>query len=428
MTVIKAPEVSLSIYGGVFDTDGSGQFPGLELMNFVLVSTGELLQSEGKVELERVAHDFTRRLMCDDSLEDEVKREYLYDNHSESAIVKLLKSLEIVNPNTNTTASKKKWERTHLFPYTRSLVHWDARIRYDRVLIERRYFRGAGAYAYSILRKDADENRLGRIRKKLAELYSKDDVSPLEMLARTLKAAGEKDDAPNEDIIENKSELKNDQWEELYREGVDNILSHSSASSVEKIRSLVNWTGLWSVIMISGRTADFLGIQKNGFILDCAEKHPQLRREAQRSYKNQLSNIERSVIEKASALNGELSVAQINKIKGYFGKTVVSSGIGNAWKGRRHFKLRLEAIDTLVMAGIKEGEEMEFDNFLFDWLFERCGLVIGRKAAEQMSLLSNLDATIFEENEQAVIRQMHSAGLLKMYSDATRMVSYGASS
>jgi hypothetical protein len=426
MTVIKAPEVSLSIYGGVFDTDGSGQFPGLELMNFVLVSTGELLQSEGKVELERVAHDFTRRLMCDDSLEDEVKREYLYDNHSESAIVKLLKSLEIVNP--NTTASKKKWERTHLFPYTRSLVHWDASIRYDIVLIERRYFRGAGAYAYSILRKDADENRLGRIRKKLAELYSKDDVSPLEMLAQTLKAAGEKDDAPNEDIIENKSELKNDQWEELYREGVDNILSHSSASSVEKIRSLVNWTGLWSVIMISGRTADFLGIQKNGFILDCAEKHPQLRREAQRSYKNQLSNIERSVIEKASALNGELSVAQINKIKGYFGKTVVSSGIGNAWKGRRHFKLRLEAIDTLVMAGIKEGEEMEFDNFLFDWLFERCGLVIGRKAAEQMSLLSNLDATIFEENEQALIRQMHSAGLLKMYSDATRMVSYGASS
>ena len=34
----------------------------------------------------------------------------------------------------------KNWEAAHFFPYTRSLVHWDARGRGKNIKLERRYF------------------------------------------------------------------------------------------------------------------------------------------------------------------------------------------------------------------------------------------------------------------------------------------------
>jgi hypothetical protein len=77
------------------------------------------------------------------------------------------------------------------------------------------------------------------------------------------------------------------------------------------------------------------------------------------------------------------------------------------------------------MAAIPVGEEMEFEKFLGKWLFEKCHIVAGRESASDAGMLTEFDGTIFEENERRLAEQMKSAGLLKMFSDATRMVSPG---
>lgn len=423
MSEVKAPEVSRAVFGGVFDIDGAGKYPGLELINFIVCSPNVIPHRDGAKFISRVAHDFSRRLIRDESLPEEERRNVLLDAHSEQAVSRLLKSLELELPN---LAKAKTWERTHFFPFTRSLVHWDARRRHGVVQLERRYFRGAGAYAFLVLGADEDTARLERVRDGFQRLYPNQDASPLELLARTLRDAGMVDSEPVADVVASQSILKNDDWEELYRHGVDNILSHHAASVVDRVRALVTWTGLWSVIMMAGRAGAAIGCDRTGFILDCAGVHPQLRRAAQKSYKNHVVNIEQATAQKAEELRGELSAQQMGKIRGFFGNTVVSCGIGNAWKGRRHFTLRLESIDALVMAGIPDGEELEFERFVTEWLYRGCHLVIGRNAAGFENLLTDLDATIFEENERLLAEQMHTAGMLRMYSDATRMVSYGS--
>ena len=107
---------------------------------------------------------------------------------------------------------------------------------------------------------------------------------------------------------------------------------------------------------------------------------------------------------------------------GFFGATAATVKLLNAWGGRRHFTLGLDMLETLVLAGIRSRGEKSFEWFLDYWLYERCGLVVGRRAAERARLLDTFDASIFEDNESQLQNQMAAAGLLKQYSDATRMV------
>lgn len=423
MPAVKAPVVSRELFGGVFDIDGAGQYPGLELINFIVCNSEGVLPDGSSVRLLKVAQDFARRLVHDDTFTEQQRRSVLLDAHSEEAVSRLLRSLELDLPNLTKT---KSWERTHLFPFTRSLVHWDARLRHGRVALERRYLRGAGAFAYGVLAADNNTERLNQIRRGFENLYPADDSSPLEMLAKTLSDAGASDDDPATDEIFAQTILPDTELAELYREGVSNILSHSQSSVVDRVRALMHWTGLWTVLLMASRASAVVSGKYAGLLTDCAGAHPQMRRAAQRSYKRHLRNVEEAADIKASELGGDLTSQQRGKIRGYFGNTAVSCGLANAWKGRRHLTLRLEAIDSLVMAGIPQDGEMEFDRFISDWVYHRCRIVVGREAAHCEQLLSDLDVTIFEENERALSEQMHMAGMLRMYSDATRMVSCGS--
>ena len=51
-----------------------------------------------------------------------------------------------------------------------------------------------------------------------------------------------------------------------------------------------------------------------------------------------------------------------------------------------------------------------------------------RDAAARTGMLMAFDGTIFEENEKRLAEQMQSAGMLRVFSDATRMVSPGGRS
>jgi hypothetical protein len=39
--VLKGPEVSRELFGGVLDFDAAGHYPGLELLNFIYCGVGE---------------------------------------------------------------------------------------------------------------------------------------------------------------------------------------------------------------------------------------------------------------------------------------------------------------------------------------------------------------------------------------------------
>lgn len=421
---LKAPVLSTEIFGGVLDTDSSGSYPGLELINFILCVNEGVLPSVNEVNIRRSAHDFARRLIWDDTLSSIKKSEVLMNDHSEIAIRKLLKCLELPLPN---ITKQPTWKRIHFFPYTKSLVHWDARLnRSDsaQVSIERQYLRGAGAYAYNVLRFDKNIERLEQIRAAFIEIYLNNEQSPLESLAKTLKSHGKEDELPVEDIIESRSRsMFDDEMDELYRVGMSNILSHKNLSSATKIRAIVNWTGIWFIIMGNFRAQTTVADSPAKLIIDCAGTSQQLRRSSQRSLKDFLKRINDSI---DFHLNGRhITGHQSQKIKGFFASTAATTKLINSLKGRRHFTFGLDCIETLAMASVTENSEVPFEEFVHEWLYKKMFLIVDRRSAQLAGMLESLDATIFEENEQKLLEQLNAVGVLKVYSDATKMICFG---
>lgn len=421
---VTAPEVTQKLFGGIFDVDGSGHYPGLELINLVVCCVEGTLPSTEKVHVLRAAHDFARRLIADNEMPEKEISEVLLDAHTANAIAHLLRCLELEVPN---IVKGKSWERTHFFPYTRSLVHWDARQRSGKIQPERRYYRGAGAYAFSVLRRDPNPERLASLREGFDALYSRSRISPLEQLAATLRGKGFIDDenSPSYDQVEVRSRIFGDQWEELFRDGMRNVLSHQGLPSVQRVRAVMNWTSIWLVLMEAARALALRGRAQLSLIIDCAGTHPQLRRAAQHCFKDLVGVIEQVSRDEGQS-QGNFSEQQLGKIRAFYGNTAAAGGLLNSWKGgRRYFTLRLPGIEAMVLAAVPAGTEIEFDRFLTEWLFDRCGIVAGREGASKAGMLKEFDGTIFEENERRLADQMRSAGLLRVFSDATRMVHAG---
>jgi hypothetical protein len=429
---LKAPELSLEIFGAVITSDCSTFYPGLELLNNIICeSEGRILPSEEDVKFTRYSHSFARRLSRDPELSQAEKASVVQDSLTEETIRDLLRCLEV---DLEFTTKTPEWARIHFFPYTSAMSHWDARPKKGssrrvhgdplQVEIERRYFRGTGAYAYNTLRFDKNLQRLERIRRKLAEIFSKSDKSPLNELMQTLREHGTRGKAVS-DEIECRSRLVRDdhELEEIYRASVDNLLGHNLPSAV-LLRSLVRWTGLWFIFMSNYRAVSALeGDSPCPFIVDCQGGNNQLRKASQKSLKDFLSRIESGV---KFRLDGrEMSATQEQKIKSFYTSSLAGLHVINALKGRRHFTLDLDCVETLVLAQVPPKSDMPFDEFMHEILYKRLRLVIGRKAAEEQGLLSSLDASIFEQNEKALSEKIGAVGYLTVYSDATRMVGLG---
>lgn len=427
MSKVNATAVTQELFGGVFDSDGSGHYPGLELINLVVCCVDGVLPGQiEQIRVRRHAHDFARQLITNELPSDRMKT-VLFSEHSASVVSRLLKCLELETPNVVKT---KRWERTHFFPYTRSLVHWDARKGRGNsgdIQIERRYLRGAGAYAHFVLRNDTNQVRLNSTREGFARLYPEVQPSALEHLALTLRDSGYSDPVDRQEMIEGSSKLFHDEWEELFRDGMSNILGHTSLPTVQRVRAVMNWTSLWTALMQASRALEADSSNQVVIIADCSGGYRQLRTAAQRNFKEIVSTIQRVARQKGTEL-GSLPNSQLEAIRAFFGNTAAAAGLLNAWKGRRHFTLRLEAIETLVMAAIPANSEQTYENFLTDWLFRRCRIVVGREAAALEGMLDDFDGTIFEENERRLAEKMEAAGLLTVFSDATRMVSPGGES
>lgn len=423
---LMGPDVSRDLFGGVLEYDGAGYYPGLELLNMIIGTEGEIKFPPGEtVGITRTAHDFARRLVWDEEFERHPeRRNVLVDEATEDAIRRLMECLQLEIP-----SSKKRptWGRAHFFPYSKSLIHWDARerpLRSNRISIERLYLRGGGALAYRVLRLDPDVDRLERSKSGFDTLFA-DNSSPLERLVNVLAEHGSKDETPKVDEIERASTVRNDSLDDLYRDGVARIVEHLELSTVSRIKALMNWTGFWLILAQHQRAAQSIDEPAPFLVVDCSGLHPQLRRSSQRSLKDAQALIVHAVDENVRKANGTLAKARRNSMRSFFWATAATVKLLNSWRGRRHFTLGLDILETLVLAATRGRSELTFDEFADGWLFRQCRLVVGRNAAEQSGLLGSFDASIFEDNENHLAIQMEAAGLLTQYSDATRMVSTG---
>lgn len=428
----KGPDISIEIFGGILDYDGAGHYPGLELLNLVFgTSENILLPDTETVKIRRKAMDFARKLVWDDFFSSHPRRnEVLLDEDSEEALSHLMECLQLEIPSTN---KRPGWDRAHFFPYTRSLIHFDARRAKKTketdhlVEIHRRYFRGGGALAYKILRLDRNEKRLNFIQKGFESLYESTVDSPLDLLAQTLASLSKSDEEARKDLVDERSKVRNDELDELFRDGVASILQHTKLSTVTRIKAVVNWTAIWLTILQMVRSVRYLDADRivSPIIIDCGAGHAQLRRASQRCLKEKQAIIVEAVElcrGRQFGENSRLSKQQADKIKSFFWATAATSKLLNAWRGRRHFILGLDALETLVLAGVEQGSQMTFGDFVHEWLYKKCHFVVGRTSAQDAGLLANFDASIFEDNEAKLVEQMSAAGLLTEYSDATRMV------
>jgi hypothetical protein len=247
----------------------------------------------------------------------------------------------------------------------------------------------------------------------------------LNRLASVLAEHGKQETDSILDQIELKSQTFNDQIDETFRDGIARILGHADLPAVSRIRAVMNWTGFWLILAEMNRAAKSLKKPAPIILCDCGSTHAQLRRTSQRCLKQILGLIETAVQSHADSHSAEIPKRHLQNIRGFFWATAATIKLLNAWNGRKHFTLGLDILEALVLAGCESGSEMPYDVFLDEWIYGRCGIVIGRNAAEESDLLATLDSSIFEDNENELATQMAAAGLLTQYSDATRMVSTG---
>jgi hypothetical protein len=272
---------------------------------------------------------------------------------------------------------------------------------------------------------DPNKERLERIRDGFKNLYEVTETSALEQLASVLATHGYSDQEDRSDDIESSSVVFNDDLDEIYRQGTERILEHTNLASVVRIRSLIRWTAFWLVLIQHVRAARRIGEDDSHLITDCASSFPQLRRASQRCLKEKQAQIDEAVANTVRELDGDFPGKQQMSIRSFFWASAATIGLLNAWRGRRHFTLGVEMIETLVMASTSPRSEITFERFLHEHLFQNYRLIVDRSSAEKVGLLTSIDGSVFEDNEEHLARQMAAAGFLSEYSDATRMVGIG---
>ncbi len=417
---VRTPTISVELFGGILVADGGGYYPGLELMNYIYGCVEDILPDSPSPHFNRIGQDFARRLVWD---QENFLREHFGDDpepaivEAVSVLAHLLRCLQVDVPD----RQSKNWEASHFFPYTKSLVHWDARLRRGKISIERRYLRGGGALAHRVLRDDPDKGRRDAIRLGFRELMPSDNSTPLESLAGVLARKGESLDPPAPwGDKEEEATPRNDALDECYRSGVRTVLSHQDLSSTARVRALIIWTGFWLAICQRDRSSERLDLQRTPIVIDCGNGPSQLRRESARALKDVIARIADAA--RTCLSDGEqLKTKSRQDLTGFFTRTCAWIGLLNAFKGRRFFVMKLDLLEALVLAHVESDAEMPFERFE-EVLYENYGLVVGRDAAAKAGFLSRLDASIFEDNEADFANQLETSGLMHAYSDATRMV------
>ncbi|MCK6210077.1 hypothetical protein KZX45_05920 [Georgenia sp. EYE_87] len=445
----------LAIARGVYlaNNDDPDQFSGL------------LDDTTATVTYSRTSHDLARRIATGTSIVEGVeelgKAVELEDSETVETLRALFSSLLVQVPGRRTQPS---WFGAHIYPFVGELIHYDAADRrikksdksstsskkraqaelvpadVNAPNIERYRFRGGGAWAYEVLRRDEDITRKAAARRGLTDLVG-DSGTPLGNLARALSAHDfDYDESPYVDDGPKDLVLHEDlsPWPGLLREGVHNIVSRVNVPRAKRTESLMHWVPFCLARhQLHLARLKVTGAGRESLLLDFGSEATPLRRRSQKDlfdFRNDIVNAINAQAKEmiAEAGGDEQKVQRYEKFtrengtavtspRGFFTETMAAIGALNAPVGRRHFTMKPPMLEALVSATIPQDAEMEFGRFCAV-LYEKYRIVVEDKVAIRDPLAYDVDPSFLNRNGEAFKDRLTAIGLLTQYSDATSMV------
>lgn len=431
------PRIVREVFGGPFYQQGRGYYVALEFFAIakgvldIPTETGEdqLLRNDHRVPLvyRRTSLDFARRLMHGASLGTGSESK-LRGRDTTRALQVLLEGLECNVPGRINVP--KNWQQRHFYPYPPEFIHYDAVIRRNKISVERYTYRGAGAFAYRVLATDPDPERLARTRAGLRDLLGPSGAA-LGRIATALAALDEceaKEFEDNSDVVTIGDDLQpsDTRWAQLLREGVDTILRRK-VPKFRRIEALMNWIPLCVAFHQHERALRFLEREEmRPLVFDAGLRTGPVRSQSKQDLRAAILVITEALEKRAedesyARLRSAKSQSWKTDPRAFFTGTLYAAGAMNALKGAdRFFATTAKLLETLVLALVTQ--EMTFEDFCLDVLYRRAGFVTDVRAMDA-ARVSRIESSYMESNSEELAKRLLALGLLKAYSDATRMVS-----
>lgn len=453
----RGRDVVQNTFGGALYQQGRGFYSALE---FLAIVRGEVLleRLEGAfgaspvrvlpvadpVVYLRPSHDHARRLLVTDH---DVRPGIFAGADTREAIKALLRGIEIAVPGRRRTPDK--WQLRHFFPYPAEAIHYDAVERRNQVSVERYQFRGAGGLAHKILRTDPDEKRLADVRSRFRQLLGDSGTAVgklLTVLAKNDEApcAGSRCPSSLEDAmavvfrdeVEEKSlqSLQEDgsdptrdrstRWMHLLRSGVHRILHRPHSSEFDRIDGLMHWVP-WCVAQHQLAMARRrIGTDESApIVFDAGHRSSPVRAIARKHLGEATATIKESLLRAARQMGlPELCKGNSSWWTGprtFYTTTLYAVGAMNAHTGHRHFELRPQFLQAVVHALVDE--PMPLEQFTGEILGEQLRIICDRESAARFAAV-DLDGRHLQTNGEELAGRLDEVGLLRAYSDSTRMV------
>jgi hypothetical protein len=427
-------KVVQSLFGATLAEQGRGFYITLELLALLKgtqTSSGEILPvQKDPLRIERRAHDFARRLMAEPCALADSEREALGSKEFET-LRALALGLRVPVPGRR---KRPKWQGEHLFPYVGELIHYDAAVRRKRrndddptdfrVSIERYTYRGAGGLVHKILRIDTDHDRLERNRRGLANLIE-DSNGPLGRLFDAMMAHDlGSEDSPFEDDLEANTKVYETEWTEQLRNGVCRLVERKRPTA-KIIESLMYWVPFCVARHQLQLACNETGDESIPIPIAMGESRG-IRRVSREVHDDCRNAIVRALNKRAAAehpglLKDRKTMKWRDTSRNFFSATLGTVGALNAMQGRRHFTMKPQLLEAVVLACL-DRPEISFEQFCRTTLFRELNVVVDRLSASECDRLSDMNLSDFEENAQRMASALASLGHLHQYSDMTKMV------
>lgn len=469
-------EVVLRLFGVNLEQQGRGFYVPLEMLAIargVYLAHQEdpekfagLLDNGAGTAYKRTSHDLARRIATKARIvegDEELGKAVELDSpETMETLHALFSSLLVEIPGRR---SQPSWFGAHIYPFVGELIHYDAVERRVKQIdskkgakkrkqaskvavginapsIERYLFRGAGSWAYKVLRVDPDPGRKEATRQGMCDLVQ-DSGTPLGNLAKALSAHDfDYDEAPVEGPdagIELHEDLS--PWPDLLREGTRNIVTRTATvPRAKRTESLMHWVPYCLARHQLHLARIKLGVtNRESILLDFGNEATPLRRESQKNLAGFRNDIVKAINVQAQVMIDEIEEegdedkkrrygrftkeggTAVASPRAFFSETLAAVGALNATAGRRHFTMKPPMLEALVSATVAQDAEMEFDKFC-TLLYQKYGLVMEDKVAAASPLAYEVDPSVLGHNGKAFREKLAAIGLLTQYSDATSMV------
>jgi hypothetical protein len=434
-------EVSKEAFGVLLTSQGRGYYVTLELLAIVWGTARTdssvlptFSDDDKKLVYARRSHDFARRLMANDDV-DKRDLDFLRGDATRGILAELLGSLRVPIPNRR---SMPAWGLQHLYPYVGELIHYDAvqrRSRENPASIERYTYRGGGGLIHKILRTDPDPERLEHNRIGLARLVA-NAGGPLGQLALACSSHDRAKESVFEDEIEPATTALPSEWVEHIRTGTRNITSRPTTTRSKQVEMLMNWLPYCLARYQLDLAAHICGTESPVLPIAQLQRPTPIRRLARQELDRSRSLIEKALMTTSQDLAEKTAVGSRRDVLlrlatnrswrepslSFFTQTLATCGALNAHTGSRYMTAKLPLLEALVCAALRPGESEEFENFCFETLFRRFGLVFDKRSAAEAGLIEAVDAGDFADNAAQLSFDLSGLGLLSEFSDATRML------